>query len=45
MSDEQMPDDLVYGQNPGHKRPDWEEYFLKVMDTVAERACGSPHLR
>ena len=37
MSDE-MPDDLVYGQNPGHHRPDWEEYFLKVMDTVAERA-------
>lgn len=33
-----MSDDLVYGQNPHHKRPDWQEYFLKVMDTVAERA-------
>ena len=33
-----MSDDLVYGQNPEHQRPDWEEYFLKVMDTVAERA-------
>jgi dCMP deaminase len=27
-----------YGQNPGHVRPDWQEYFLKIMDTVAERA-------
>ena len=33
-----MPDELAYGQNPDHKRPDWQEYFLKVMDTVAERA-------
>lgn len=33
-----MSDELVYGQNPHHKRPDWQEYFLKVMDTVAERA-------
>ena len=29
---------LAYGQNPDHVRPDWETYFLKVMDTVAERA-------
>jgi dCMP deaminase len=28
----------VYGRNPDHKRPDWQEYFLKIMDTVAERA-------
>jgi len=33
-----MSDELAYGQNPDHKRPDWQEYFLKVMDTVAERA-------
>jgi dCMP deaminase len=33
-----MPDDLVYGQNPDHRRPDWQEYFLKIMETVAERA-------
>ena len=29
---------LAYGQNPAHVRPDWQEYFLKVMETVAERA-------
>lgn len=28
----------VYGQNPAHERPSWRDYFLKVMDTVAERA-------
>jgi len=35
-----MADDgaLAYGQNPDHVRPDWQDYFLKVMDTVAERA-------
>jgi len=33
-----MPEKLTYGQNPDHKRPDWQEYFLKIMDTVAERA-------
>ena len=33
------PDDRVYGQNPDHVRPDWEEYFLKIMDTVAERTA------
>ncbi len=33
-----MSDERVYGQNPDHQRPDWQEYFLKVMDTVAERA-------
>lgn len=33
-----MTDEPVYGQNPDHKRPDWQEYFLKIMDTVAERA-------
>lgn len=32
------PDDLIYGQNPQHKRPGWQEYFLQVMDTVATRA-------
>jgi dCMP deaminase len=30
--------ELLYGQNPDHKRPDWDEYFLEVMDTVAQRA-------
>ena len=30
--------ELVYGQNPDHQRPDWDEYFLQVMDTVAQRA-------
>ncbi|MDJ0523282.1 MAG: deaminase [Planctomycetota bacterium] len=29
---------LAYGQNPEHERPDWQEYFLKVMETVATRA-------
>ena len=29
---------LEYGQNPDHVRPDWKEYFLQVMDTVAGRA-------
>jgi dCMP deaminase len=33
-----MADERVYGQNPEHKRPDWEEYFLRIMDTVATRA-------
>ena len=33
-----MADDLVYGQNPDHRRPDWDEYFLEIMDTVAKRA-------
>ena len=33
-----MTDDLEYGQNPDHKRPGWQEYFLQVMDTVAQRA-------
>ncbi len=28
----------VYGKNPDHVRPDWEEYFLHIMDTVAMRA-------
>ena len=37
MTDVQK-DTLVYGQNPGHERPSWRDYFLKVMDTVAERA-------
>ncbi len=30
--------ELIYGQNPDHQRPDWDEYFLQVMDTVAQRA-------
>ena len=30
--------ELAYGQNPDHVRPDWQDYFLKIMDTVAERA-------
>ena len=30
--------ELIYGQNPDHVRPDWDEYFLQVMDTVAQRA-------
>ncbi len=33
-----MAEELAYGQNPDHVRPNWQEYFLKVMDTVAERA-------
>jgi dCMP deaminase len=34
-----MADDaLPYGQNPEHVRPDWRDYFLMVMDTVAQRA-------
>ena len=33
-----MPDDLAYGQNPDHVRPDWDTYFLEIMDTVAKRA-------
>jgi len=28
----------VYGQNPDHHRPDWQTYFLEIMDTVAKRA-------
>lgn len=30
--------ELAYGQNPHHVRPDWRDYFLQIMDTVAERA-------
>ncbi len=33
-----MADEPVYGQNPHHVRPDWQEYFLRIMDTVATRA-------
>jgi dCMP deaminase len=33
-----MTDDATYGQNPDHVRPNWQEYFLHVMDTVAMRA-------
>lgn len=33
-----MADDLVYGQNPDHERPDWDEYFMEIMETVAKRA-------
>ena len=33
-----IPADAAYGQNPSHERPDWQEYFLQVMDTVATRA-------
>jgi dCMP deaminase len=32
------PAEPTYGQNPTHKRPGWQEYFLQVMDTVATRA-------
>jgi dCMP deaminase len=28
----------VYGQNPHHHRPAWDDYFLEIMDTVAKRA-------
>ncbi len=45
MPEEKVPsgepgtsEELAYGQNPDHVRPDWQDYFLKVMDTVAERA-------
>ena len=31
-------EELAYGQNPDHVRPGWQDYFLKIMDTVAERA-------
>lgn len=30
--------ELKYGQNPNHKRPDWDEYFMEILDTVAKRA-------
>lgn len=33
-----MPEELVYGQNPDHHRPDWDEYFMEIMETVAKRA-------
>ncbi len=33
-----MADEPVYGKNPDHVRPGWQEYFLKIMDTVATRA-------
>jgi len=33
-----MAEEPVYGQNPNHVRPDWPNYFLKIMDTVATRA-------
>jgi dCMP deaminase len=28
---------LVYGQHPEHKRPQWDEYFIEIMHTVAKR--------
>ena len=31
-------EELVYGQNPDHVRPDWDEYFMEIMQTVAKRA-------
>lgn len=33
-----MAEELVYGQNPDHHRPDWDEYFMEIMETVAKRA-------
>jgi dCMP deaminase len=27
----------AYGQNPGHKRPSWDEYFMEIMFTVGKR--------
>ncbi|MHC5012348.1 MAG: deoxycytidylate deaminase [Planctomycetota bacterium] len=27
-----------YGMNPDHQRPEWEDYFMEIMDTVAKRA-------
>jgi dCMP deaminase len=33
-----MAEEPVYGKNPDHVRPDWPEYFLRIMDTVATRA-------
>jgi dCMP deaminase len=27
----------VYGKNPDHKRPDWDEYFIEIMHTVGKR--------
>ena len=33
-----MADELAYGQNPDHQRPDWDEYFMEIMETVAKRA-------
>ncbi len=29
---------LQYGQHPDYERPDWDEYFLEIMRTVAKRA-------
>jgi len=33
-----MADELLYGQNPDHHRPDWDDYFMEIMETVAKRA-------
>lgn len=33
-----MPDENAYGRNPDHHRPDWDDYFLEIMETVAKRA-------
>jgi len=33
-----MAEELVYGQNPDHHRPDWDDYFMEIMETVAKRA-------
>ena len=33
-----MAEELAYGQNPDHDRPDWDDYFMEIMETVAKRA-------
>jgi dCMP deaminase len=38
QADEHTEGQAAYGKNPSHQRPDWQEYFLRVMDTVATRA-------
>jgi len=37
MSEKMVAKELAYGQNPEHKRPNWDEYFLEIMNTVAKR--------
>jgi dCMP deaminase len=36
MTDE--TEEMAYGRNPDHQRPDWDDYFMEIMETVAKRA-------
>lgn len=31
-------EECIYGQNPAHRRPAWDDYFIEIMNTVAKRA-------